>query len=98
VQIRGRLGRKDEARRVFDEWQAFKPDDESARHLRAAILGEATAPARADDGYVKDVFAGFAEEFDVRLASLKYRAPELVAEALDRHLAAGRAGLAVLDA
>ena len=98
VQILGRLGRKDEARRVFDEWQAFKPDDDSARHLRAAILGEVGAPSRADDGYVKDVFAGFAEEFDVRLASLKYRAPELVAEALDRHLAAGRAGLAVLDA
>jgi predicted TPR repeat methyltransferase len=98
VQILGRLGRKDEARRVFDEWQAFKPDDDSARHLRAAILGEVGAPERAGDAYVKDVFAGFAEEFDVRLASLKYRAPELVAEALDRHSAAGREKTAVLDA
>jgi predicted TPR repeat methyltransferase len=98
VQILGRLGRKDEARRVFDEWQAFKPDDDSARHLRAAILGETGAPARADDGYVKDVFAGFAEEFDTRLASLQYRAPELVVGAIDRYLSAGREGLAVLDA
>ena len=98
VQILGRLGRKDEARRVFDEWQAFRPDDDSARHLRAAILGEVDAPARADDAYVKDVFGGFAEDFDVRLASLQYRAPELVAGALDRHLAPGRSGLAVLDA
>ena len=98
VQILGRLGRKDEARRVFDEWQAFKPDDDSARHLRAAILGEVDAPPRAGDAYVKDVFAGFAEEFDARLAGLKYRAPELVAGAIDRHLAAGRERLAVLDA
>jgi predicted TPR repeat methyltransferase len=98
VQILGRLGRKEEARRVFDEWQAFKPDDDSARHLRAAILGEVGAPARAGDAYVRDVFAGFAEEFDVRLASLKYRAPELVAGAVDRHLSADREGLAVLDA
>jgi predicted TPR repeat methyltransferase len=98
VQILGRLGRKDEARRVFDEWQAFKPDDDSARHLRAAILGEVDAPSRAGDAYVKDVFAGFAEEFDTRLAGLKYRAPELVAGAIDRHLAAGRERLAVLDA
>jgi predicted TPR repeat methyltransferase len=97
VQILGRLGRKDEARRVFDEWQAFKPDDDSARHLRAAILGEVDAPARAGDAYVKDVFAGFAEEFDVRLAGLKYRAPELVAGAIDRH-SAGRERLAILDA
>jgi predicted TPR repeat methyltransferase len=98
VQILGRLGRKDEARRVFDEWQAFKPDDDSARHLRAAILKEVGTPVRAGDAYVKDVFAGFAEEFDVRLAGLKYRAPELVAGAIDRHLTAGREGLAVLDA
>lgn len=98
VQILGRLGRKDEARRVFDEWQAFRPDDESARHLRAAILGEDAPPKRAGDSYVKEVFAGFAEEFDERLASLKYRAPELVAGAIDRLLPPGRGSLAVLDA
>lgn len=98
VQILGRLGRKDDARRVFDEWQAFKPDDDSARHLRAAILEEEDAPSRARDAYVKDVFAGFAEEFDVRLASLQYRAPELVAGAIERHIAPGRGKLAVLDA
>jgi predicted TPR repeat methyltransferase len=98
VQILGRLERKDEARRVFDEWQAFEPGDDSARHLRAAILGEGGTPERAGDAYVKDVFAGFADEFDVRLAGLKYRAPELVAGALDRLLPSERTGLAVLDA
>ena len=98
VQILGRLGRKDDARRVFDEWQAFEPGDDSARHLRYAILGEGEEPRRAGDAYVKDVFAGFAEEFDTRLAGLKYRAPELVAGAIDRALAPARGGLAILDA
>ena len=97
VQIFGRMGRKEDARRVFDEWQAFEPLDDSARHLRAAILGEG-APQRAADEYVKDLFAGFAEDFDTRLASLRYRAPELVAGGIDRALAPSRVGLAVLDA
>jgi predicted TPR repeat methyltransferase len=98
VQILGRLGRKDDARRVFDEWLAFKPDDDSAKHLKAAILGEGDAPKRADDGYVRDVFGGFAEDFDDRLASLKYRAPELVAGAIDRLVPPDRRRLAILDA
>jgi predicted TPR repeat methyltransferase len=98
VQILGRLGRKDDARRVFAEWLAFKPDDDSARHLKAAILGEGDAPERADDGYVRDVFGGFAEDFDERLATLRYRAPELVAGAIDRLVPPDRTKLAVLDA
>lgn len=97
VSLLGRLGRKDDARRVFDEWQAFQPHDDSARHLRAAVLGEET-PLRASDAYVRDLFAGFAEDFDTRLASLEYRAPQLVAGAIERALGDDRCGLRILDA
>jgi predicted TPR repeat methyltransferase len=97
VSLLGRLGRKDDARRVFDEWQAFQPHDDGARHLRAAVLGEET-PTRASDGYVRDLFAGFAEDFDTRLQSLDYRAPELCAGAIAGALPDDRSGLRILDA
>jgi predicted TPR repeat methyltransferase len=92
-----RAGRREDARRVFDEWEAFEPDNPGARHLRAAILGE-DRPDRANDSYVRDLFAGMAGEFDTRLAGLDYRAPEIVASELDRILGAPRGDLGVLDA
>jgi predicted TPR repeat methyltransferase len=92
-----RAGRREDARKVFDEWEAFEPDNPGAKHLRAAILGE-ERPDRANDTYVRDLFAGMAGEFDTRLAGLDYRAPEIVAEELDRSLGPARGDLAVLDA
>ena len=97
VQMLGRIGRLEEARRVFNEWQAFAPNDQAARHLRAAILGEGR-PARASDDYVRDTFAGFAEDFDTRLQSLGYRAPQLVSSAIEAALPPERTGLRILDA
>jgi predicted TPR repeat methyltransferase len=54
-------------------------------------------PARADDQYVKELFDGFASSFDENLASLGYRAPELLSSALGEYVPTdGR--LDILDA
>lgn len=91
-----REGRIDEAKRVFDEWFAFEPGSESARHIRAAVLG-GEAPSRAPDGYVTVLFDALADEFDAKLASLEYRAPALVAAAVEAAAGDARA-LEILDA
>jgi len=50
-------------------------------HHLAACSGE-DAPPRASDAYVEKVFDSFAPTFDDRLAKLRYRAPQVVADAL----------------
>ena len=57
-------------------------------------------PDRASDDYVRRTFDHFADAFDDNLRDLGYRAPQLVAEAVERHEgAAGEAvKLDVLDA
>jgi predicted TPR repeat methyltransferase len=63
-----------------------------------AACGGAEAPARAGDAYVRALFDGFASSFDEQLLShLDYRAPQLLAAALEDALA-GRRALDILDA
>ena len=50
-------------------------------HMHAALTGR-TVPERAADDYVRLIFDGFAKSFDQRLTNLRYRAPDLVAQAL----------------
>lgn len=91
-------GRGDAAAAMAAQWRAAHPDHPLARHLGAALAGEAGDPRAADD-YVRQVFDVFAADFDERLAELGYRAPEALAAALTEAGAlAGGAGLAVLDA
>jgi predicted TPR repeat methyltransferase len=89
------LGRYDEARDYYTQWTRAEPDNPVPRHMLATVRGE-TPPMRASDNYVRTVFDTFADTFDVHLQRLKYRAPELVIEAL-RSAAVGT-GLRVLDA
>jgi predicted TPR repeat methyltransferase len=64
-----------------------------------AACGGAQAPVRADDAYVRQVFDGFADSFDEQLLkNLDYRAPQVLAAALQGWLGAPQAGLDVLDA
>ncbi len=72
-----RLGRLEEAVKLYREWLVDEPDNAIVRHHLAAV-GAAAPPQRAADAYVQTVFDGFANTFDAKLASLKYRAPELV--------------------
>ena len=92
-----KLGRRDEARAVYQQWAEEVPDDPTPRHMLAAATGEGV-PERADDRYIVQTFDGFAESFDEQLAGLGYSAPQLVAASLIAHplYLTGRA--AVLDA
>lgn len=91
-------GAAGEAAALAAQWRAAHPDHPLARHLGAALAGEAGDDRAADD-YVRQVFDVFAADFDERLEELGYRAPQALASALR---AAGvlvdGAGLEALDA
>src|SRR5207244_7807062 len=91
------LGRVDEAVAIWKRWIAGEPEHPVPRHLLAAGLGE-NVPARAQDDYVRNSFDSFSASFDRQLERLKYRAPELVAEALQKAHGGQAAGLDILDA
>ena len=86
------LGMMRESADVYREWAARDPHNPNARHM-AAATSQKGVPARADEDYVRNLFDRSAESFDADLAKLGYRAPGLVAAALD-----GVAGNAVLPA
>lgn len=90
-------GQTDRAVTVVRDWSAQEPDNPVAIHLLAALSGDAV-PARASDAYIRSVFDGFAETFDSKLESLKYKAPELVARAAARGLGTPEPTYRVLDA
>ncbi len=90
-------GQTDRAVAVVQEWLTYDPRNPRALHLLAALSGE-NIPARASDEFIKDVFDSFAETFDEKLRSLQYKAPELVARAVERDLGPPRSALRVLDA
>jgi predicted TPR repeat methyltransferase len=91
-------GRVDEALAMYRRWLEVEPDSSSARHMIAACSGEAGAPARASDEFVRRTFGTFADGFDQILTRLDYRAPALVADAIRAVFDAPTATLDVLDA
>jgi predicted TPR repeat methyltransferase len=93
----GRKGRTKEAIRVYQTLLERKPDDPTARHMIAALSGEAV-PSRATDEYVSETFDRFADSFDFVLKGLEYRAPHLVAQAVREIHAAAEGPLDILDA
>jgi predicted TPR repeat methyltransferase len=91
------LGERERAAQLYRDWLAEEPDNPVVQHQLAACLGE-TAPPRASDEYVKELFDSFSTSFDAKLEALNYRAPELVAQAVAAALgAAPAAGQATLD-
>jgi predicted TPR repeat methyltransferase len=92
-----RLERHAEALAFYRRWQQASPEDPIPQHMLAAA-GGAAQPARASDGYVRDVFDDFAESFDQNLEQLKYEAPQLLHAALLRPGQVPRqTGLRILD-
>jgi predicted TPR repeat methyltransferase len=91
------IGEVDEAVKLLEEWLAEEPGNPIAAHMLAASTGR-DVPSRASDAFVVNTFDSFASSFEVKLESLSYSAPILVADTLaDAGLAAdGR--LVVLDA
>ncbi len=90
------LGEHEQALVMYREWLAEDPGNPVVTHLLAACEGQ--APARASDGYVETVFDSYAGSFDASLEKLHYRAPELVAHAVQEMHGAPAASLAVVDA
>ena len=91
------LGQYAEAAQVFARWLALEPENPVARHLHAACSGQ-DRPERASDAYVETTFDGFADSFDAKLGKLAYRAPQLVAQALEKLAGAPARQFAALDA
>ncbi len=75
------LGEHAQAAALYREWLVNDPGNPYLLHQLAAC-GDAPAPQRASDAYVELVFDDFASTFDAKLATLNYRAPQLVANAL----------------
>jgi predicted TPR repeat methyltransferase len=72
------LGERDKALEIFNEWVANEPDNPIALHMVAAVSGRDTPP-RTSDACVEAMFDRFAENFEMILAELSYRAPRIVA-------------------
>ena len=91
------VGERDKAIALCQAWLADEPDDPAAAHTLAAVSGR-DVPLRASDGYVKRAFDGFSDTFEVKLARLDYRAPELVGRSLAASGVVAEKRLDVLDA
>jgi predicted TPR repeat methyltransferase len=86
------LGRISEAADIYRRWLSMDPHCPEAHHLLAGCCGR-QVPERASDAYLRATFERFAPSYDATLAALDYRAPALVAAALNQALAgAGGAG------
>jgi predicted TPR repeat methyltransferase len=90
------IGERDKAIEIFEKWIKEDPASPVARHMLAAVSGQ-NVPARASDAYVELSFDGFAESFERKLEQLSYRAPTLVAAAIERSALQPTATLDVLD-
>jgi predicted TPR repeat methyltransferase len=91
------LGNRQKAAEVFDQWTTAEPENPIAHHLVSAAVGSQSV-TRAHPDYVRVLFDDFAKCFDKQLAKLRYRGPELVAEALRGVAEAPATGWDVLDA
>lgn len=93
-----RIGNTALAHAAYRDWLRVSPTNPVARHMAAATAGLGTTPTRADDAYIRATFDAFAESFDENLGKLEYRAPELVAAALQDHAEYQSGEVDVLDA
>ena len=96
VRAYGKAGRFEDGRNFLREWLEREPDNPQARHFLAAY-GGADVPERASDQYIEDEFDAFAKSFDAKLASLDYRAPQFVGEAVARLLGPGQRRWRIVD-
>jgi predicted TPR repeat methyltransferase len=76
-----RLGRHDEAARIYAEAYKLAPEDVYVRHL-AAAAGMRPAEGTAPCAYVTAVFDGWASRFDHDIIGLEYRIPGVMREIL----------------
>ncbi len=90
------LGRRDEARTAYEQYQRLHPDDAEIDHILRALRDE-TPPPRATDECVTRLYARFASFYDSSMCDdLGYEAPDRLESAL-RATLAGRRDLDVLE-
>lgn len=90
-------GRLEEAQLTWNAWLEFDPTNATARHMVASTSGK-EIPDRCDDDYIRETFnEDFSKNFDLQLARLQYRAPELIGDVV-KAIDADKSTLAVLDA
>jgi predicted TPR repeat methyltransferase len=84
------LGRRDEAIAAYQRARALTQEageDAGQLDFALAALGIGAPPERAPNAYVKALFDQYAGHFDQHLTGvLGYRTPQLIAEAIERHL------------
>jgi predicted TPR repeat methyltransferase len=90
-------GRLDEAATILKQWLEYAPENPIARHMAASFTGE-NVPTRAGDDFIRYSFDHFARTFETKLRNLEYRAPELVAEAVQKAFGEPQANLDLIDA
>ncbi|WP_375461648.1 methyltransferase domain-containing protein [uncultured Enterovirga sp.] len=77
--------RRVEAVQAFENARALDPEDRQGAGARLAMLGIGDPMAAISPGYVRALFDDYAIRFDRHLVrSLRYRAPELIHEAVRR--------------
>jgi predicted TPR repeat methyltransferase len=76
------LGEMTQAVAICERWLEEEPDSPLAAHTLAACSGQ-NVPVRASNAYIETTFDNFAASFDSRLATLLYRAPQMVAGMLE---------------
>ncbi|MCG5053132.1 MAG: tetratricopeptide repeat protein [Myxococcales bacterium] len=79
------VGQIEEAAEVYRRWVALEPENPYPQHLLAACTQQAI-PERASDAFVASTFDRFANSFDKVLSGLQYRAPALLAQAIEEYL------------
>ncbi len=92
------LGRHAEAADAYAEALKLGPNDPYVRHLVAAS-GNLPSATRAPVEYLRTVFDGYADRFELQLVSLGYRVPSLIRAVVTQHpaIVAGERLGAVLD-
>ncbi len=87
----------DAAANVFRLWLQEDPGNPTAQHMLAACTG-VDVPERGSDAYIQETFDGFAANFDAKLESLPYRAPQLITAAVAKAVGEPARDRAILDA
>lgn len=97
ARISARHGCREEVSKIFVEFSDAIRDSDYIRFIETSCLGR-QAPERAPDSYVEKIFDDMASDFDRHLqVVLDYKAPEMVAEALENFLPPASRALEILD-
>lgn len=95
--VLARQQKLEEAAAMYRECLIRDPNNWVARHRLVSCTGE-NVPARASDGYIRQMFDSFAGTFDKTLADIGYRVPEMVAETVAQVYGPPSGTLDILDA